>query len=132
MARLAERDDQLAAALVRVRVGGLVGHAPGSADHDGGASTGQRELEGQRRRPAVQALQRAYLDPAVNLLLVQLRRRLQATEKTVERLRDEIEAAGGASSDPKYVKRNARSWKGHGAGEGAGNREARGKGSKKP
>ena len=58
----------------------------------------------------MQALQRAYLDPAVNLLLVQLRRRLQATEKTVERLRDEIEAAGGASSDPKYVKRNARSW----------------------
>jgi hypothetical protein len=51
----------------------------------------------------VQALQRAYVDPSVNLLFSQLRRRLHAAERAVERLRDEVEATGAGTDDPKSV-----------------------------
>jgi len=55
-----------------------------------------------RKRPSVQTLQRATLDPAVNLLFVQLRRRLQEREKTIEKLRDDLDAVGTAG-DSKFV-----------------------------
>ena len=58
-------------------------------------SRSQSELGVAHRRPSLQSLQQAYLDPSVNLLSTQLRRRLQERDRTIERLRAELEQARG-------------------------------------
>ena len=107
-AALVERDEELA--LAAVRVGTLQFGGRGEEAEMASALTirervvatawvrtsrSQSELGVAHRRPSLQSLQQAYLDPSVNLLITQLRRRLQERDRTIERLRAELEQARG-------------------------------------